>query len=172
MYRVFSFSYIFCHCSLRFSAGFLLISCFDIASVSFAAIVSQPSLPLVLPPILFRHFQKFSKLLHPLGLHFPSIKSFSIGLQPVQVVMLLNPMLRRIPSIAFNKLNHFIVFCHPSFSLFHILKKSTRLSRYKFAIAILKDRVDSSIIHPQIRKHTTDNQPSYFLSQTMQIEAV
>ena len=35
---------------------------------------------LILPPILFRHFQKFSKLLYSLSLHLPWIKNFSIGL--------------------------------------------------------------------------------------------
>ena len=38
---------------------------------------------LVLPSIQFRHFQKFSKLLHPLRLHLPSIKNLPIRLQPL-----------------------------------------------------------------------------------------
>ena len=65
--------------------------------------------PLILPPILFRHFQKFSKLLHPLRFHLPSIKSLSIGLAPVQHIMLLNPVLRWIAFVDLNEVLHLLI---------------------------------------------------------------
>ena len=74
---------------------------------------------LILPPILFRHFQKFSKLLHPLRLQFPCIKNLPIRLHPVQHIVLLNPMLRRIPMIALNKSHHLLIPLHPPFLLCH-----------------------------------------------------
>jgi len=75
---------------------------------------------LILPSILFRHFQKFSKLLHPLWFHLPSIQGFTIRLQPIQMVMLLNPMPWRIPLIRFNKRHHLIVTYQPAFFLCHM----------------------------------------------------
>lgn len=90
----------------------------DFYLVPYVAILSR-LLILILPLILFRHFQKFSKLLHPLWLHFPSIQGFSIGLQPVEHIMLLNSMLRWIPMIGFYEISHLFISFHPSFVLCH-----------------------------------------------------
>ena len=64
---------------------------------------------LVLSLILFRHFQKFSKLLNSLSLHLPSIQRFTIGLQPIKHIMLLYPMLGWIPVVLLQEPHHFIV---------------------------------------------------------------
>ena len=64
----------------------------DYLFVPYVAILLRPLFILILPPILFRHFQKFSKLLDSLWLHLPNIHHFSIGLQPIQVVMFFYPM--------------------------------------------------------------------------------
>ena len=92
--------------------------------VPYVAILSRPLFILVLPPIQFHHFQKFSKLLHPLSLHLTCIQGFTIRLQPIQMVMLLNMVLRRIPPIRFNKANHLIIPRLPTFILFHIPRYS------------------------------------------------
>ena len=95
--------------------------------VPYVAILSRPLFILILPPILFRHFQKFSKLLHPLRLHLPSIKSFSIGLDPVEIfTSLLFIMLRRIPMVTLQEPHHLIVPNHPLFFLCHC-KTSTSI---------------------------------------------
>ena len=69
-----------------------------------------------------------SKLLHPLRFHLSSIKSLSIGLAPVEHIMLLYPMARRIPSIAFNKIYHLFIFILPPFILCHIIPVLIKLS--------------------------------------------
>ena len=76
---------------------------------------------LILPPILFRHFQKFSKLLHPVRFHLPSIHHLPIGLHPVEHIVLLYPMLRRISMIRLNKTHHLIIPHHPSLFLCHTI---------------------------------------------------
>jgi len=75
---------------------------------------------LVLPPILFRHFQKFSKLLHPLSLHLPCIHHLPIRLQPVQHIMLLYPMTRWITMVGLNEFNHLVVSHQPPLVLCHL----------------------------------------------------
>ncbi len=91
------------HRSLRFSAG------------------SYPLLILIFPPILFRHFQKFSKLLHPLRLHRSSIHLLPIMLKPrIIIAPLFRIILRRIPLIGLYKLYHLIVFRLPLLLLSHV----------------------------------------------------
>ena len=75
---------------------------------------------LILPPILLHHFQKLFKLLHPVRFHLPSIKNLPIRLQPIEHIMLLNPMLRRVPIIRLNKTHHLIIPRYPPFILRHI----------------------------------------------------
>ena len=74
---------------------------------------------LILPPIPFRHFQKFSKLLHPLWFHLSSIQGFTIRLEPVEHIMLLYPMLRGISMICLNVALHLIIPRHPLIALGH-----------------------------------------------------
>ena len=50
--------------------------------VPYVAILSRPLFILILPPILFRQFQKFSKPLNSLSLHLPSIHFLSIMFEP------------------------------------------------------------------------------------------
>ena len=69
---------------------------------------------LILSPILFRHFQKLSKLLYPLCFHLPSIQYFPIRLQPIQHISILCHILRRIPMLTFNELLHFIIPIQPT----------------------------------------------------------
>ena len=88
--------------------------------VLFAAILSQPLLILIFPLILFHQFQKFSKLLYPFQLHLLSIQRFTIHLKPIKHIMLINPMLRRIPFVGLNKSNHLIEPTLPSFVLPHL----------------------------------------------------
>ena len=75
---------------------------------------------LILPPILFRHFQKFSKLLYPLRFHLPSIQCFTIRFQPIQVVMFFQAMFRRITMISLNKGFYLIISCQPTSLLIHL----------------------------------------------------
>lgn len=81
----------------------------------------RPSFPLILPPILLHHLHQPLKSLHPLQLQPPCIKRLSIRLKPVQHIMLLYPMLRRIPMIALNKSHHLLIPFLPSFFLCHTL---------------------------------------------------
>ena len=74
---------------------------------------------LIFPSILLHQFLKFSKLLYPLRLHLPSIKDLPIRLQPIEHIMLLNPMLRRIPMIDLYKVNHLIIPRYPPIILRH-----------------------------------------------------
>ena len=60
-----------------------------------------------------------SARLHPLRPHLPRIQRLSIRLQPVQHIMLLNPMPRRITMVGLNELNHFIISNQPSRLLIH-----------------------------------------------------
>ena len=100
----------------------------DFYFVPYVAILSRPLFILILSPILFRHFQKFSKLLHPLYLHLSSIHRFTIRLQPIELVMLLYSMSRWIPFVGLNKCHHFNIFHHPSFVLCHNIPFLIRLS--------------------------------------------
>ena len=90
--------------------------------VPYVAILSRPLFILVLPPILFRQFQKFSKLLYPLSLHLSSIQGFTIRLEPIHVVMLFKAMFRRIPMIFFKEINHILIFIYPFLILCHTHK--------------------------------------------------
>ena len=71
--------------------------------------------------ILLHQSKKFFKRLHPLWFHLSCIKSFSIGLQPIQHIVLLYPVLRWIPMIDLNKTNHLFILNLPSFLLRHAL---------------------------------------------------
>ena len=98
-----------------------LLHSFFVYIVPYVAILSRLLFILIFPPILFRHFQKFSKLLYPISFHLSSIQCFTIRFQPIQVVMLFNLVLRRIPMIDLNKLNHLFTSFLPTFFLLHIL---------------------------------------------------
>ena len=75
---------------------------------------------LILPPILFRQFKKFSKLLHSLRLHRSCIHLPPIMLQPrIIFTSLLRIILRWIPLIRLNKCHHLIVSRCPSLILCH-----------------------------------------------------
>ena len=69
--------------------------------------------------ILLHQSKKFFKRLHPLWFHLSCIKSFSIGLQPIQHIVLLYPMFRRIPFVGLNKCYHLIIFRQPTSLLIH-----------------------------------------------------
>ena len=69
---------------------------------------------LIFPSILLRQGKKLFKLLHPLRLHLPSIKSFPIGLDPVEHIMLLKPVFRWIPVVGLYKLHHLKISSLPS----------------------------------------------------------
>ena len=78
-------------CSIELPHSFVLFTVLDGSSIDYlfvpyVAILSQPLFILVLPSIQFRHFQKFSKLLHPISFHLSSIQGFSIGLQPIEEI--------------------------------------------------------------------------------------
>ena len=104
----------------------------------------RPLFILILPPILFRHFQKFSKLLYPLLLHLPRIHHLSVSLQPVQHIMLLNPVFRRIPVIGLNKPHNLLISCQPTCFLIHytinlycLQRKSHSKTNWQVCIEIL-----------------------------------
>lgn len=86
---------------------------------SFCFFSKRRLLILIHPSILFNERQKPFEHLYPLRLHLPRIKSFSIGLQPVEHIVLLNPMLRRITFIALNKRHHLIISSQPLLFLRH-----------------------------------------------------
>ena len=75
---------------------------------------------LILPPILLHHGKKLFKLLHPLRLHLPRIQGFTIRLHPIQHISILCHILRRIPMVGLNKLNHLLVSLKPPCLLIHI----------------------------------------------------
>ena len=101
------------------------------------AISSRPLFILILSPILFRHFQKFSKLLYPLQLHLPSIHRFTIRLEPVEHIMFLNSILRRIPLIGLYETNHLLILHYPLLVLCHcILSAFTLPCIYQFPIRL------------------------------------
>ncbi len=88
--------------------------------VPYVAILSQPLLILVLSLILFRHFQKFSKLLQPFRFHRSGIHLLSIMLQPsIIFASLFGIIFRWIPFVGLNKHHHLIVSRCPSFVLRH-----------------------------------------------------
>ena len=92
----------------------------DFYFVPYVAILSRPLFILILSPILFRHFQKFSKLLHPLRLQRPSIHLLPVMLQPrIIAASFFRIILRWIPLISFNKRHHLIIFCFPFLVLCH-----------------------------------------------------
>ena len=67
---------------------------------SFCFFSKRRLLILIHPSILFNERQKPFEHLYPLRLHLPRIKNFPIRLHPIQQIMLLNPMTRRIPMIS------------------------------------------------------------------------
>ena len=116
-----TFSFLFSiHSARWFSHQFLL--------VLYVAILSRPLFILILPPILFRHFQKFSKLLHSFRLQRPSIHLLPIMFQPrIIFTSLLCIILRRIPLIGLNKRHHLLVFTKPTFILLHALQLRSKI---------------------------------------------
>ena len=120
----------------------------DFYLVLYVAILSRPLFILILSLILFRQFKKFSKLLHPLSLHLPCIHHLPIRLQPIQHIMLLNPMPRRIPMVLLQESHHFIVSHYPAFVLRHIYhlslvgsQQGSVLVNYLIRICFLKCRI-------------------------------
>ena len=69
--------------------------------------------------ILLHHGKEFLKLPHPLWLHLTSIQGFTICFQPVQHIMFLKLILRRISMIGVDKLYHLIISCIPLSFLIH-----------------------------------------------------
>ena len=98
-----------------------MLPCHGSLSCSVCCDISQPLFILVLPPILFRHFQKFSKLLHPLRFQLPCIHPLPIRLNPVQHIVLFNPMFRRITFVGLNEVLHFFISFLPTFFLSHTI---------------------------------------------------
>lgn len=89
--------------------------------VPYVAILLRPLFILVLPPIPFRHFQKFSKLLHPLWFHIPCIHLLPIMFQPrIIFTSFLRIIFRWIPFIGLDEVLHLIISCQPPFVLCHI----------------------------------------------------
>ena len=75
---------------------------------------------LVLPPISFRQFQKFSKLLNPLRLQNTSIQLLSIMLQPrIIFASLLRIIFGGVTLVGLNKRHHLIISCNPLLVLCH-----------------------------------------------------
>ena len=74
---------------------------------------------LILSFILLHQGQKLFKLLYPLKLYLPLIHRLPVRFEPVQHIMLLKPMLRRIPMILFNEGFNFIISCQPTCLLIH-----------------------------------------------------
>ena len=67
------------------------------------------SLILIHPSILLPQLQQLLKHGQPLLLHLPGIHPFPVGLEPIEHIMLLQPMLRRVPLIRLNEGLHLIV---------------------------------------------------------------
>ena len=78
--------------------------------------------PLIFPLVLLTHLQQLLERLYPLWLQFPSIQSFSCGLKPIEHIVLLNAMTRRIPVVFLNKFSHLIISNSPSYILRHIIR--------------------------------------------------
>ena len=89
--------------------------------MSYFSLLEDSSLPLVFPLILLHHGKEFLKLPHPFWLHLPRIKRLSIRLQPIQHIMFLKLILRRISMIGVDKLYHLIISCIPLSFLIHNL---------------------------------------------------
>ena len=70
---------------------------------------SYISYVLIHPLILLHQCQQSLESLHPIGFKLSRIKSLTVSLHPVQHIMLLQSMLRRIAMIGFNKTNHLLV---------------------------------------------------------------
>ena len=81
----------------------------------------KPLFPLVLPPILFRHFQKFSKPLHSLWFQLPSIHLLPVMLHPCIQPPFLQIIFGKIPMVRFYEGLHLIVVCHPLLFLRHLI---------------------------------------------------
>lgn len=86
---------------------------------SFCFFSKRRLLILIHPSILFNECQEPFEHLYPLLLQLSSIQKFPLMLNPVQHIMFLNSVLRRISAILLQKPHHFIVSHHPSFFLPH-----------------------------------------------------
>ena len=69
--------------------------------------------------ILFAQYKQLLKRFHPLRLQPPRIHQLPLLLHPIQHIMLLNPMLRRIPMIHLNETLHLLKSYFPSLVLRH-----------------------------------------------------
>ena len=89
------------------------------------ALILLESVSLVLINVfnLLSQLQQLLKQLHPLRLQLPRIHPLPIRLQPVEHIMLLNAMPRRIPMVRLHEIHHLIVFGQPSVVLRHSLRK-------------------------------------------------
>ena len=121
----------------------------------------EPSLVLVLPPILFRHFQKFSKLLHPLRLHLSCIQLFSIMLQPrIIFTSLLRIILRRIPMISVDKFNYLLVPRLPLLILRHtncFISPTSQLNYSSESQPLAHTYLSAPPLSPIARYHSVDS---------------
>ena len=69
--------------------------------------------------ILFAQYKQLLKRFHPLRLQPPRIHQLPLLLHPIQHIMLLNPVLRRIPMIHLNEALHLIISFQPTRLLIH-----------------------------------------------------
>ena len=107
---------------LNIAIIFTLNSTWQAVSDTYSPLLSnQPSPMLVYPFILFHQYQERFKPFHSLRLHPPRIHHLPVCLQPVQHVMLLNPVLRRIPMIGLHEAHHLLIPRSPPFILSHII---------------------------------------------------
>ena len=78
-----------------------------------------PLFPLIYMLIFLTQLQQPFELLHPFQLHLPCIHQFPIRLHPVEHIVLLNSMARRITMISLDETLHLIVSFLPFFGLGH-----------------------------------------------------
>ena len=69
----------------------------------------SPLFVLIHPPVLFCQRQQFLKLPQPRLRQLPRIHLFPVRLEPVEHIMLFQPVFRRIPLIGLNELLHLII---------------------------------------------------------------
>ena len=86
---------------------------------SFCFFSKRRLLILIHPSILFNERQKPFEHLYSLRLQLSGIQKFPLMLNPVQHIMLLYPVFRRIPVVVMDKSHHLIIFCLPTFILRH-----------------------------------------------------
>ena len=78
--------------------------------------------------ILFAQFQQLHKLTKPRFRQFPRIHYLPIRLQPVQHIMFLNPVPRRIPLILLDEPLHLIIPHQPTCFLIHLTSSLLHLT--------------------------------------------